>query len=205
MDRLREFGMMARRFGYKLHLDSPDNISAALNAFMKEVHGKPEQNILENMAIRCMSKAVYTTNNIGHYGLAFPHYTHFTSPIRRYPDLMVHRVLYRQLNDLPRYASKSELEDKCRYSSAMERKAMEAERESIKYKQVEYLSKQVGNEFDGVISGIMHFGIFVELKENKCEGMIRIDNIRDELVFEENKKRYRSLTGLRWAMPFASK
>ncbi len=195
MDRLREFGMMARRFGYKLHLDSPDNISAALNAFMKEVHGKPEQNILENMAIRCMSKAVYTTNNIGHYGLAFEHYTHFTSPIRRYPDLMVHRLLYRQLNDLPRYASKSELEDKCRYSSAMERKAMEAERESIKYKQVEYLSKQVGNEFDGVISGIMHFGIFVELKENKCEGMIRIDNIRDELVFEENKKRYRSLTG----------
>jgi VacB/RNase II family 3'-5' exoribonuclease len=194
MDRLEEFSMSARRFGYKLKLDSPKNISAELNKLMEEVKGKPEQNILESMAIRCMAKAVYTTKNIGHYGLAFEFYTHFTSPIRRYPDLLVHRILENYLKQNSKPSNAAELEDQCRHSSAQERKAMEAERESIKYKQVEYMSKHIGEIFEGVISGIQHYGIFVELAETKCEGLIRTDTIRDELVFEEHKRRFVSLT-----------
>jgi ribonuclease R len=195
MDRLAEFGLNAKRFGYKLKLDSPKNISAELNRLMEEVKGKPEQNILESMAIRCMAKAVYTTKNIGHYGLAFQYYTHFTSPIRRYPDLLVHRLLENYLNQSGGKSTQiSDLEDICRHASAQERKAMEAERESIKYKQVEYMSKHIGEMFEGVISGIMHYGIFVELDHTKCEGMIRVDTIRDELMFEENKRRFVSLT-----------
>lgn len=195
MDRLREFSMMAKRFGYRLQFDSPGNIASALNNLMAEVKGKPEQNILESMAIRCMAKAVYTTNNIGHYGLAFEHYTHFTSPIRRYPDLLVHRIVHALVTGGKRYAAQDELEDKCRHSSAMERKAMEAERESVKYKQVEFLSKHVGEEFDGVISGIQHYGMFVELNENKCEGLVRTDSVRDELVYDESRRMLKSLTG----------
>ncbi|MBC8048172.1 MAG: ribonuclease R [Fimbriimonadaceae bacterium] len=194
MAKLEEFGLTAKRFGYKTKLDSPKNISAELNKLMQEVKGKPEQNILESMAIRCMAKAVYTTKNIGHYGLAFPHYTHFTSPIRRYPDLMVHRILEQYLNQSGRYEHLNTLEDKCRHSSAQERKAMEAERESIKYKQVEFMSKHIGEIFDGVISGIQHYGMFVELNTTKCEGMIRVDTIRDELIFEEHKRRFVSMT-----------
>lgn len=195
LTRLEEFGLTAKRFGYKLKLDSPANIASELNKLMHDVKGKAEQNVLENMAIRCMAKAVYTTNNIGHYGLAFEHYTHFTSPIRRYPDLLVHRILYHVLQQNQKRINKEELEDKCRHASAQERKAMEAERESVKYKQVEYLSKHVGEEFEGIISGITHFGIFVELRENKCEGMIAVDSIRDELMFDEKRRRLVSLTG----------
>ncbi len=195
MDRLEEFGLTAKRFGYKLKLDSPKNISSELNQLMVKIKGQPEQNILESMAIRCMAKAVYTTQNIGHYGLAFDYYTHFTSPIRRYPDLMVHRILENVIEkEKLLYPKKEELEDKCRYASAMERKAMEAERESIKYKQVEYMSKHIGEEFDGVISGIMPYGIFVEVVENKCEGMVRTDKIMDELMYDEARKRLVSLT-----------
>lgn len=194
MTRLEEFGLAARRFGYKLKLDSPKNISAELNKLMREVEGKPEQNILESMAIRCMAKAIYTTKNIGHYGLAFAYYTHFTSPIRRYPDLMVHRILQQYLQHAGKYENASALEEKCRHSSAQERKAMEAERESVKYKQVEFMSSHIGEIFEGVISGIQHYGIFVEISENKCEGMIRVDSIRDELLFEENRRRLVSLT-----------
>ncbi|MFN0276674.1 MAG: ribonuclease R [Chitinophagales bacterium] len=194
MTRLEEFSMSARRFGYKLKLDSPKNISAELNKLMEELKGKPEQNILESMAIRCMAKAVYTTKNIGHYGLAFGFYTHFTSPIRRYPDLLVHRILDNYLKQSHKHINATELEDQCRHSSAQERKAMEAERESVKYKQVEYMSKHIGEIFEGVISGIQHYGIFVELLETKCEGLIRTDTFRDELVFEEHKRRFVSLT-----------
>lgn len=195
MQRLEEFSMNARRFGYKVKLDSPKNISNELNALMAEIKGKPEQNILENLAIRCMAKAVYTTKNIGHYGLAFDYYTHFTSPIRRYPDLMVHRILEDVLDKAPlTYPKQEDLEDHCRHCSATERKAMEAERESVKYKQVEYLSKHVGEEFDGVISGITPYGIFVELIANKCEGMIHVSDIRDELMYDEKRRRLVSLT-----------
>ncbi len=195
MQKLEEFSLNAKRFGYKLKLDSPKNISSELNKLMVEIKGKPEQNILESLAIRCMAKAVYTTKNIGHYGLAFDHYTHFTSPIRRYPDLMVHRILENVLaRDPLLYAKTEDLEDKCRHSSATERKAMEAERESVKYKQVEYMSKHIGELFDGVISGITTYGVFVELTENKCEGMIRVDTIRDELMYDEKRRRLVSLT-----------
>ncbi|HRG84634.1 MAG TPA: ribonuclease R [Chitinophagales bacterium] len=195
IQKLEEFGENAKRFGHKLKLDSPKNISAELNRLMNDIKGKPEQNILESLAIRCMAKAVYTTKNIGHYGLAFEHYTHFTSPIRRYPDLMVHRILANVLdNHVLLYANREQLEDKCRHSSATERKAMEAERESVKYKQVEYMTKHVGESFDGVISGITSWGVFVEIVENKCEGMIHVDNIRDELMYDEARRRLVSLT-----------
>lgn len=195
MQRLEEFSLNARRFGYKLKLDSPKNISAELNRLMIEIKGKPEQNILENLAIRCMAKAVYTTKNIGHYGLAFDHYTHFTSPIRRYPDLMVHRILEDVLAHQPLiYPKIDDLEDHCRHCSATERKAMEAERESVKYKQVEFMTKHVGEEFDGVISGITPYGVFVELIANKCEGMVHVDEIRDELMYDESRRRLVSLT-----------
>lgn len=195
MQKLEEFGENAKRFGHKLKLDSPKNISSELNRLMNDIKGKPEQNILESLAIRCMAKAVYTTKNIGHYGLAFEHYTHFTSPIRRYPDLMVHRILANVLdNHSLLYPNKEQLEDKCRHSSATERKAMEAERESVKYKQVEYMTKHVGESFDGVISGITTWGVFVEIVENKCEGMIHVDNIRDELMYDETRRRLVSLT-----------
>ncbi|HRF77000.1 MAG TPA: ribonuclease R [Chitinophagales bacterium] len=195
IQKLEEFGENAKRFGHKLKLDSPKNISAELNRLMNDIKGKPEQNILESLAIRCMAKAVYTTKNIGHYGLAFEHYTHFTSPIRRYPDLMVHRILANVLdNHTLLYANREQLEDKCRHSSATERKAMEAERESVKYKQVEYMTKHVGESFDGVISGITSWGVFVEIVENKCEGMIHVDNIRDELMYDEARRRLVSLT-----------
>ncbi|MFZ1592527.1 MAG: ribonuclease R [Chitinophagales bacterium] len=195
IQKLEEFGENAKRFGHKLKLDSPKNISAELNRLMNDIKGKPEQNILESLAIRCMAKAVYTTKNIGHYGLAFEHYTHFTSPIRRYPDLMVHRILANVLdNHTLLYANREQLEDKCRHSSATERKAMEAERESVKYKQVEYMTKHVGESFDGVISGITTWGVFVEIVENKCEGMIHVDNIRDELMYDEARRRLVSLT-----------
>jgi len=195
MQKLEEFGENAKRFGHKLKLDSPKNISAELNRLMVDIKGKPEQNILESLAIRCMAKAVYTTKNIGHYGLAFEHYTHFTSPIRRYPDLMVHRILANVLDQSSLlYPDKEKLEDKCRHSSATERKAMEAERESVKYKQVEYMTKHIGESFDGVISGITTWGIFVEIIENKCEGMIHVDNIRDELMYDEKRRRLVSLT-----------
>lgn len=195
MKKLEEFSLNARRFGYKLKLDSPKNVSAELNRLMEEIKGTPEQNILESLAIRCMAKAVYTTKNIGHYGLAFEHYTHFTSPIRRYPDLMVHRVLENVLNkEKLLYPNAEGLEEKCRHSSATERKAMEAERESVKYKQVEYMTKHVGESFDGVITGVTSFGIFVEIVENKCEGLVHVDNIRDELMFDEARRRLVSLT-----------
>jgi ribonuclease R len=194
--KVHEFGMTAKRFGYKLKLDSPRNIASELNRLMQIVKGKPEQNILEQMAIRTMAKAVYTTQNIGHYGLAFEYYTHFTSPIRRYPDLMVHRILHSVLIETTIYRNKDELEDKCRHSSAMERKAMEAERESVKYKQVEYLSKHIGEEFKGIVSGVMPFGIFIELVENKCEGLIHVDNLGDEVIYDEARKKLISVAGL---------
>ncbi len=195
MKKIEEFSLNARRFGYKLKLDSPKNIASELNKLMLEIRGTPEQGILESLAIRCMAKAVYTTKNIGHYGLGFEHYTHFTSPIRRYPDLMVHRILENVLsNSRLLYPNKEVLEDKCRYASAMERKAMEAERESIKYKQVEFMTKHVGESFDGVITGVTAFGIFVEIIENKCEGLVHVDNIRDELTYDEARRRLVSLT-----------
>ncbi|NMM49753.1 ribonuclease R [Marinigracilibium pacificum] len=187
-DRLETFGKFAARFGHKVDLNS-ENIAKALNTLMDEIEGKPEQNILESLAIRTMAKAIYTTEERGHFGLAFDHYTHFTSPIRRYPDVMVHRLLQRYLDD-NETAEKGLFENKCRHSSEMERRATEAERASIKYKQVEYMSDHVGEEFNGIVSGVTDWGVYIEITDTACEGMIRVADLDDDYYeFDEKNMR----------------
>ncbi len=178
-DRIQNFMKFAGKFGYKLNIDSDREIAHSLNDLMKNLHGKKEQNVLEQLAIRTMSKAIYTTENIGHYGLAFEHYTHFTSPIRRYPDVLVHRLLDAYLGGHDG-ADKELLEEQCKHSTQMEIKASEAERASIKYKQVEFLLDKVGEVYEGLISGVTEWGLYVEIIENKCEGMIRLRDLDDD-------------------------
>ncbi len=151
------------------------------------MEGKPEQNILQQLAIRTMAKAVYTTKKTSHYGLAFEYYTHFTSPIRRYPDLIVHRNLFAYLNNKPG-DKKLDLEEAAKHSSLMEQKAVDAERASIKYKQAEYLETQIGRSFEAVISGVTEWGIFAEIIENKCEGMIRVSSLDDDFYVYDEKE-----------------
>jgi ribonuclease R len=153
---------------------------------MEDVEGKKEQNVLTQLAIRSMAKAIYTTKTSSHYGLAFDHYTHFTSPIRRYPDVMVHRLLFHYLNGA-QSANAEHYEELCKHSSQMEKKAADAERASVKYKQAEYLRDQVGNIFSGVISGVTEWGMYVEIIENKCEGMIRLRDISDDFYTLDEK------------------
>jgi ribonuclease R len=185
--KLEQFATVAKRFGYVLKFDDPRQAAATLNNLLKKVNGKPEQDLLENMAIRSMAKAEYTTKNIGHYGLAIEFYTHFTSPIRRYPDVMVHRLVFEELSGMAHALPTEDLDTACKNASLMERKAMDAEREAIKYKQVEFLEDKIGQEFDGIISGVIARGIFVELIENKCEGMIPTDELGNEdFVFEDS-------------------
>lgn len=189
IEKLVEFKRLAADFGYELKIDTPEQISQSLNQLLQQVQGQPEQHLLETLAIRSMAKAAYSTHNIGHYGLAFTHYTHFTSPIRRYPDVMVHRILNQYLTDKTTLnRNLDELEKKCEHTSIMERKAMEAERESVKYKQVEYLSERLGQEFEGVISGVANFGFWVELSDNKCEGLVRISSVIDDTYFFDEKQ-----------------
>ena len=156
-----------------------------MNSLLKEVKGRDESNMIETLAIRTMAKAVYTTENIGHYGLAFNHYTHFTSPIRRYPDVMVHRLMFHYLNKGKDQKTK-EIENQCKHSSEREIIAAKAERSSIKYMQAKYMSSKIGEIFEGIISGVTDFGIFVEVSETACEGLIRMRNIPgDFYTFKE--------------------
>lgn len=178
--KLNQFSLIAKRFGYSIHFENPRQVAFVLNQLLQKLIGKPEQNLLETLAIRSMAKAEYTTKNIGHFGLAMQHYTHFTSPIRRYPDVMVHRLIFEELQKMPHKLPDDELENACRNASIMERKAMVAEREAVKYYQVLLLEDSVGKSFDGVISGVTARGVFVELIENKCEGMITTMDLGDE-------------------------
>lgn len=199
--KLEQFAAFASRYGYRLNLNSPEQIAKSFNEMLQLVKGKPEQHVLETLGIRTMAKAVYTTENIGHYGLGFQDYCHFTSPIRRYPDVLVHRVLQEVLDKLVKPVKN--MEQLCRHCSEMERNAMEAERGANKYKQVEYLQEHVGEDFDAVVSGVTAFGVFAETVEHKCEGLIGMLELSqiDDFVFMENEYALVGRgTGLRFQM-----
>ena len=184
-EKLTTFKSFAQKFGHEVSVDAT-GLSANMNKLMEKIEGKPEQNILESLAIRSMAKARYTTDSRGHFGLAFPKYTHFTSPIRRYPDMMVHRLLQHYL-DGKNSVNKDEFEEKCVHSSEMEKKSADAERASIKYKQVEFMSSMIGKPFAGIISGVTEWGIYVEIIETKCEGMVRVSDLQDD-YYEYDEK-----------------
>ncbi len=186
-EKLMSLNNIVSRFGHKLDFKDRKTISASLNKLLEDVKGKKEQNLVDTLAIRSMSKAIYTVANIGHYGLAFDYYTHFTSPIRRYPDVMVHRLLQYYL-DGGKSQKDDVFEEKCKHSSNMEGLAANAERDSVKYMQIKYMQDHQNKEFIGVISGVTEWGIYVEIIENKCEGMVRIRDIKnDYYIFDEKQ------------------
>ncbi len=187
-EKLSSFSYFIKRFGYEIDTANIKGLPAAMNKLMDEVSGKKEQNIVETLALRSMAKAIYSTDNIGHYGLAFSHYTHFTSPIRRYPDMMVHRLLTKYLEGQPA-RDKDKYAKLCEHSSRRERLATDAERASIKYKQVEFMSDKIGKVFEGVISGVTEWGIYVEIIENQCEGMVAIRELQND-YFEYDEENY---------------
>jgi ribonuclease R len=179
LEKLETFSGFARRFGHEMSITSEKKISLVLNKLMDEIQGKPEQNVLEQLAIRSMAKAKYTTDPKGHFGLAFAHYTHFTSPIRRYPDMMVHRLLHHYLEG-GKSTDARDWEEKCVHSSEREKRAADAERASIKYKQVEFMALAEQKDYEGIVAGVTEWGVYVEITETKCEGMIRLQDMDDD-------------------------
>ena len=181
-EKLLPFMAFARKFGHKFDTSTPEAIAESFNTMLLDVHGKPEQHVLEQLGIRTMAKAIYTSENIGHYGLGFENYCHFTSPIRRYPDILAHRILQQVLDK--EISPDKKMEQKCKHCSERERAAMEAERAANKYKQVEYMQQFLGEEFEGVISGVAAFGFWVETVEHKCEGLVSINSLLDYDEFQ---------------------
>ncbi len=198
-EKLKPFVAFAKKFGYTFDMHDEKAVAGSFNKLLKEVQGKPEQHVLEQLGIRTMAKAVYTSENIGHYGLGFEHYCHFTSPIRRYPDVMVHRILQECLEKNLKLDKK--IEEKCKHCSDRERKAMEAERAGNKYKQVEFMQTYLGEEFDGIISGVAAFGFFVETVAHKCEGMVTVRDLSEYDDFRLDDADY-ALVGLRTKQKF---
>jgi ribonuclease R len=198
-EKLLPFIAFAKKFGHKFDTSSPDAIAASFNQMLKDVNGKPEQHVLEQLGIRTMAKAKYTIENVGHYGLGFDHYCHFTSPIRRYPDILVHRILQDVLDGEPKPDKK--LEEKCKHSSERERAAMESERAANKYKQVQYMKNYLGEEFEGVISGVASFGFWVETIEHKCEGLVSVNSLLEYDEFRHVESEY-CLAGMRSGRKF---
>ncbi|HXS58224.1 MAG TPA: ribonuclease R [Hanamia sp.] len=198
-EKLKPFVAFARKFGYKFNMKDEAEIAKSFNQLMLDVHGKPEQHVLEQLGIRTMAKAIYTTENIGHYGLGFEDYCHFTSPIRRYPDIMVHRILHDILENNVHPDKK--MEEKCVHCSQRERAAMEAERAGNKYKQVEFMMDKLGEDMEGVISGVSSFGFWVETVNEKCEGLVSVKDLSDYDDFRHDDADY-SLVGIRTAKKF---
>ncbi|PRY84580.1 ribonuclease R [Mongoliibacter ruber] len=188
-ERLETFANFAKKFGHDVEVGEGVRISKALNKLMDEIVGKPEQNVLEQLAIRSMAKAKYTTEPKGHFGLAFKHYTHFTSPIRRYPDMMVHRLLQHYL-DGGKTPEADTWEEKCLHSSEREKRAADSERASIKYKQVEFMALAEDKDYEGIVTGVTEWGVFIEITETKCEGMVRVTEMKDDYYeFDEKNMR----------------
>lgn len=198
-EKLLPFVAFAKKFGYKFDTSSDEAIAKSFNKLMGDVHGKPEQHVLEQLGIRTMAKAIYTTENIGHYGLGFENYCHFTSPIRRYPDVMVHRVLQQILDNNVQPDKK--MDEKCKHCSARERAAMEAERAGNKYKQVEFMMDKLGEEMEAVISGVSSFGFWAETINEKCEGLVNVKDLSEFDEFKHDEKDY-SLVGTRTGKKF---
>ena len=198
-EKLKPFAAFAKKFGYTFNLHDEAAVAASFNKLLKDVQGKPEQHVLEQLGIRTMAKAIYTSSNIGHYGLGFEHYCHFTSPIRRYPDVMVHRILQECLEKNLKIDRK--MDEKCKHCSDRERKAMETERAGNKYKQVEYMQDFLEDEFEGIISGVASFGFFVETVLHKCEGMVTVRDLSEHDDFRLDETDY-ALVGLRTKRKF---